>query len=751
MTGKIVRRSSRIVVTAVAAWCIGAIGPALPAPGQAANPAAPPAAGAPPAEPLVIPASDVPQLEQTLFDPASSPAQREQAARRLVSRATPEARQAIRRALTDIGFADGQLAAARAITADPDPDPALIDPLFVILAESGRRPLVEAAARALGSYKSNPEVLPRLITLLERSRSEATRLAVVRTIGTFVDKRAAAALVELLGRGNDDPELLRATDDALVYLTGLTRNSRNPAAWQQWWQQNAPLSEADFRSQVLVGRAARFDRTRSAYEELSDEVLRLLGAQYAAAPPDTKADFVLRVLRSEQPAVRAAGAELVANDFRVSGVVAPQVRTQLRMLIGDADPGVRRNVARALRDINDAGSLVPLLTQLRQETEPAVRSALAGAIAPIRDPRSIPILLQMLDDPDVEAASAAASAIGDMGALILENPQQREQVLARLRETLDRRTSSAPSARDALPLREAILSALAQMRDPSVAPLFARVLNARPRESVRARRAALKGLGELGPNYATIIAEHLDADEPAVRLEAVQSLTKTANGFEFSEALRRRLDPAIEPDASVRTEAWRGLLTLVPFASRPQLAAWVDRFRDEPDRQRLILQRLADLAQREGDADELASRRQQIADTYMRHRLPADAAPLYLQALDYSISANAPTAVLLTRTEAAIDAMLAARQYPEAATLASRMIQLNPGEFVTSMGGKLALEAERLSRADELDAGRRLIAAARTITPPLPGRILGRLNDTAVEIDRRIEQRNANPTTTPRP
>lgn len=700
---------------------------------------------------LEIPASDVPQLRSTLFDPSASAATREQAAQRLVARNSPEATEVLRQALADLGNPEAQLAAARALASDPQPKPVLIDPLFALLDDAARRPTLDAATRALSLFKSNPEVLPRLIAVLRRARSEPLQLATVRSLGSFVDRRAAETLVSVVADPAREPTLQRAAADALMYLTGDNTRGRSSRAWEQWWSEHRDLSEAEFQSRLLVTRATRYDLTRWRYDALSDELSRVLAAAYAATPAGGKTDFALRLLRSEQPAIRAAGADIVLNDFRLTGVASPEVRAALRTLIGDADADVRRNVARTLRDLNDADSLVPLLTQLLQERDPLVRSALASAIAPIRDVRAVPVLLEMLDDLSIETAAAAAAALTEMGETLRGSVELRDRVTVRLRDTLERRTGPSPSQVESLPLREALLSAMVPLRDASLAPVFLRVLNVRPRESVRARRAVIMALAELGTVYAPVLAEQLDDDEAAVRLEAVKAIAKTASTFEYGEALRRRLDPSIEPDPSVRSEAWRALQAMIPLASPQQLAPWVDRFRDDPERRRIVLLRLADLAEKAGDQDELASRRQQVGDTYMAQRQPADAAPWFLKALEYSVASKAPTAVLLSRAEVSLDALLGARLYPDAAALAGRMIAINPNEFVTSMGGKLTLEADRLVQSDELEAAQRLLAAAREINPPLPGRILERLGETEAELQRRLaERRGREPAPGPR-
>src|SRR5438045_3053792 len=59
--------------------------------------------------------SDVPQQSAVLASNDSSPQQRDEAARRLVARHTPDAIAALRAALSDLRSQEGQLAAARAL------------------------------------------------------------------------------------------------------------------------------------------------------------------------------------------------------------------------------------------------------------------------------------------------------------------------------------------------------------------------------------------------------------------------------------------------------------------------------------------------------------------------------------------------------------------------------------------------------------------------------------------------------------
>src|SRR5438552_19208114 len=75
---------------------------------------------------------DVQQQEAILTDAGATPAQRDDAARRLVSRSSKEADDVLLKILKD-GARDGQLAVARALASDPTPEPDFIEPLSWLL------------------------------------------------------------------------------------------------------------------------------------------------------------------------------------------------------------------------------------------------------------------------------------------------------------------------------------------------------------------------------------------------------------------------------------------------------------------------------------------------------------------------------------------------------------------------------------------------------------------------------------------
>src|SRR5207302_644807 len=126
---------------------------------------------------------------------------------------------------------------------------------------------------------------------------------------------------------------------------------------------------------------------------------------------------------------------------------------------------VRIEVAGALRALNDASALHPLLTQLGQEPQSDVRAALVKAIGPIRDLIALPALRKLLGDPSYAVAEAAADAIKELGTQIREKQSDMLVPLAaELKGVLDSRTGDPASGR----LREALVNAMAPLRQLSL-------------------------------------------------------------------------------------------------------------------------------------------------------------------------------------------------------------------------------------------------------------------------------------------
>lgn len=691
-----------------------------------------------------VPTTDVPELTSKLNEPASSQDVRDQAARRLVSRPSPEARTALRFALGNLQQPAARLAAARALGEASAPDPESAPALFTLLDPQASPALLEAAGRALSLYKDDTQVLTRLISIVKSGGSDSLRVVAARTLGTFVDQRAADVLVQQVDPATQSPAVAAASADALAYMTGITTYAGDAESWRKWWQRSSGLSEEAFRASLLSARAARYDQVRQAGDELADELQRLLADQYRAAPPEQQPDLMLRYLRSAQPAVRVAGAKIQYDNALNSATVEP-VKTQLRQMIGDSDVDVRRQVAATLYLINDAAALVPLLTQLAQETDSSVRARIAAALAPIPDPqlRAAPLLIALLDDPALPTVRAAADALREMGEMIRQkNPDNlATRTAARLASTLAGRTS--PTA--APELRASLVAAMVPLRQPALIPMLQKMVYARPPETPRVRRSLASALGEMGdPKLANTIVALFDDPDATVVLEAVRSLGKqnAVSSFEYAEKLYKLFEHGSTRPKEVQEEAWAVLSSLLPQAPDNQLPMWAERFRDDPRRRIIVLLQLADRAQKTNIADDIAARRQQIGDAYTDLGDPAGALQYYLDALAH-FEAVGNSGQAETLSENYMKSLLDARQYAEALAFYTKQVKSNPG-YVGILGPKIRLKADTLVESGEFDNAQRLIDAALKIQPPLPDRFTQPLQELIAVIKKRQNQQNYN-------
>src|SRR5690606_41097179 len=97
-------------------------------------------------------------LTRLLLDPASSTAQRELAAARLVADPRPEAISGLASALSVSSAAPAQAAAAKAVAGAANPDERLVEPLLALLTADGPANTKREVGRALGAYRGDANV-----------------------------------------------------------------------------------------------------------------------------------------------------------------------------------------------------------------------------------------------------------------------------------------------------------------------------------------------------------------------------------------------------------------------------------------------------------------------------------------------------------------------------------------------------------------------------------------------------------------
>jgi HEAT repeat protein len=382
-------------------------------------------------------------------------------------------------------------------------------------------------------------------------------------------------------------------------------------------------------------------------------------------------------------------------------------------MITDGDRGVRLAAAAALHAINDPKALAPLLEQITREQDPDVRAALTAPLASIGDLQALPVLRTLLRDPYTTTAAAAAIALRELGPTIREKaPTLKPEIADELREIFER----TPPGPGTLALRESLIEAMVPLRSQSLMQTFYRLLQ--ETSSVRIRWAALRALGELGdPKSADTIARYIEDRESGVRLEAIRALGRTS-AAEHASQLYRRLNPAIEPDANVREEAWKVLEAAFPRISLEQLPDWASRFPDEPARRLAVLRAMMDGYTRTRRAEPLAAAQQRAGVAHMELAQPAEAVILFKASLELWQKRDPQHVMTERRSEQYLQSLLRARQYPEAVRFAGELVK-NSVSYQQTAGVNFRDEAQRLQKIGHTADCLALIEQIRKMSPPL--------------------------------
>lgn len=653
--------------------------------------------------------------------------ERDTAALRLLSRPQEQAVEALRQALTDPSNPQARLAAARALAVYPRPEAAdWVDPLFTALAADADAELATALGRALGTYSIRPAVASRLENLAKNSPALPVRLAAIEALSVAPTLSAAEVLAALTA--DPDPRVADAAVTGLQRLTGLADSDRG--ALLQWLSERQ--AAGDFEETVLLNRVAVAQQREADLRQARETLRRVLTEQYRVA---TDAPAMLRqYLDSTDPTIRLLGAELVFKAVTETGVVPEGATPRVISLVGDSRPEVRRQAAAALSVINEPAATEALLTQLAQEPDASVRAALATALGPLRDVRIVEPLLGLLRDPSQRVVAASARSLRRLGPTLLrDHPRVAREAAAELQDLLQNRTRPGDGE-----VREAAVEAYAATAGNEATPLLTRMLQQQPRESEGVLVAALNGLAAVGDDRSGDAVAVLTAHPtPRVRQAAVRALVQTSVAFERADTLRQRLDESAEPSAAVRDEAWKSLQALMPRAPEAQLAAWPDRFENDPRRKLAVYRVLAEKAAARGDLEAQGFRLQQIGDLLVTMERWGEAAEALRQSLTLAQDQRGTQPmVLLSRSGSLLTALLRDKQFDAALQFAGELIQQNP-QYRGDVGNRIREEAERLFKENELADARRLVDAALAMSPPLERVYVERLRETQTRIEQR--------------
>ncbi|MFT3789103.1 MAG: HEAT repeat domain-containing protein [Tepidisphaeraceae bacterium] len=574
-------------------------------------------------------------LNRTLTGPGTDPALRLDAARKLLALGRVEQRSALRSVLTNTDPANlpARLAVAVALSADTQPDPQFVDPLFALFDPQTPQPLLFAAADALGLYKSSPDVTSRLIDLTDAKRDASVRLGAVRALGYLAEKRVARQLVTLTT--DPAPAVASAAISALKQFAPLGFDSA--AEWSQWWISEQDTPDAAFRDEILAARAAQLDQVRRDTIDVSDELDRRLKDQYDRADREEKANLLRSYLTNRRDAVRISGARLY-EALATTGDQPAAVSSLLPALLTDASPRVRYYAARTMRWLNDAAAFDALAGQLSIERDVDAKVEQIQAIATQKNLAAIGLLRSALEDSSSRVVLASISAISNLAPTMLAADSPDVADLAnRIAGVFDTRTKPNQN----VSLREASVAALASLRQPQHLLLFRNLLMAQATpEAVGIRRAAAIGLGNASDaKTLPLLIDALKDESPEVRLAAIGSISRVSRDSTAADNLLPLCSESREKDARVRDAAWKAIRELFKVMPETTLSVWPTRqsISDDPSRQIDVYQALLAKAEQAHHVEDQISRLQQIGDKQLELQRYADAVASFDQALDLAL------------------------------------------------------------------------------------------------------------------
>ena len=524
-------------------------------------------------------------------------------------------------------------------------------------------------------------------------------------MGQVIQKPVAEALVNLVGSVEQDPAIRAAAADALADLSGQAGIGPNPQQWIQWLNARASRPPAEWRTQVLAEQHSRLERDADRLRQLKASVETMMLDQYQRDPK-----VLPGYLNNSDPQIRAIGASLVPRAIALGQPVGPDIHRRLIDLVGDGSAEVRFAAVQALRGLADPDALDAMLAQLQMERDPEVKVALCAAIGNIGDGRAVPILTRLLNDPSPRVAAQAATALRNLAPAIRQNPAQARRVLDLLTQAFSARTGSPGQANNepgSEDLRVALLSAMSPIADlganSAMFNLFADLANANRNESPPVRRAALEALGTIGIRAGNEIVQELDPavePDPTVRIAAISALGQ-AGSFDYATEIDKRALPQFEPNADVRRHAQRVFQGLLPKATPQQLSDWAQNFkrRNDPVDQIAVLKTLCE---KQGPSPDLAINQQNLGELYLNAvNQPANAVPSIRSALQFWQARRAQQQIVYSLVQQMISALVRSKQYPETIQFAQQQIQ-GDRAWQLPIGMQLRNEVKKL-----IDAGKR--------------------------------------------
>jgi len=431
-------------------------------------------------------------------------------------------------------------------------------------AQAATKPATSPAATATATQASPAEIVAGEIVKVVGQNDPVVRRNAAVTICKTRSKEGVAALISVLTSRNNEAAKV-AVCEAITQTRWQAPELIEPLKAlleaDAIAVQEAAAAALGTYSDEAVAAALNAYRQRRERTLLAQAVAGLMDRLYQSTSEPSKRDaLVLDWLKSPLAMQRLKALNLVHDALRSTGAQpSPEVLARIRALASDPDEPVRAKLVAFLRDLGMLDDAPRLAAMVARETSPAVRQEIYKALGKLANPKTIPVCITGLDDPEPQVAGAAAEALGRLCKA--GNGQADSDVVNRAVAALMERYASA--RRPDSTLQRSLVEALANIAGPKAAPIL--VKHAGPDEPDPAvRQIAIVGLGRLGePAHLDIVLDRLTGDpDAAVRAAAAKVVGILGYELVHLDALRSRMDRSIEPNPAVASQAWEAYLSL---------------------------------------------------------------------------------------------------------------------------------------------------------------------------------------------
>lgn len=524
----------------------------------------------PPSQPATSRPVPAPTTELTdswaLLTGNNSASVRRLGARQLLALATPEAIDRLRGLLAQPTDPAAVTAICEVLIQTGAPPAPLLNPLVSLLADN-RVGVSDAASRALAASQNGPVVALVRTAALNAKNSLEHRLAAIRCLGRLThDKSAVSALIDQV----DDSS--KSIQTAVLLALSDTAQERFGSAGEakSWWSENRSASEAQWQRRSIGALQRRYSAAVSTQGEVTQRLAALIRADFLRTAEADRPKALLALLRDELPAVRDLALDLVNTWITDRKEIGPDIRSRLGELVDDPEPAIRRRAAKIVGELRLTAEASRLAAAIDRETDPEVLAALIDAAGRLDDRSFVETLLPRLNDDSATVVSATAGALANLTRRGFGRPEEVESVSA----ALANRLSEMPVSDE---LRARFLAAISIVASESLRGIVVAELD--PGRPVATRCAALRALGAYrDAKGAAEVRKWIDAEDPALRLAAVEALGGCGSGEPDLAALFDRVGPAIEQSSPVREQAWESYKLVAARCPAPMLLAAADQF-----------------------------------------------------------------------------------------------------------------------------------------------------------------------------